>query len=425
MKKNRRYSTVATAGERGYTVAVCERADSPNLFLRWWDRRRQRHRFESLGHGNLTEAKKEAQRISTAFLHDLDERGDASVEVIFARYERERTPHKSPKERKEDRRRMDLWQRFLDSLEPDQIDVAVLDRFVDDRRAGRLKGFGPVRGRTVERDVNWLSSVFRWASSVSGSSDGKLLASNPIQGYENKRMGERNPNRPLASWEGFLRVYRHAERVDPQGLLRWLLLLSESLGWRVTALCNLRARDIDLTSRAATPYGRIRKDPSMDKEGVGGWVPLSPSARRASEGLLRQRKVIGNRYLFPTSRDASKPWTKDHAQKLHRKAQHLAGAGHRLEHGAHGECLRCGDVVDARAPNWYRLYSACEAAPYLGFHSYRRKWVTERKKLPRKDVAAAGGWKSERTLELYEFPDEETMLEVVTAPRKLRELRRG
>lgn len=425
MKKDRRYTTVATEGKRGYTVAVCKRADSPNLFLRWWDRRRQRHCFESLGHGDLAEAKKEGQRMSTAFLHDLDERGDASLEVIFARYERERTPYKSPAQHKADRRRMDMWQRFLDGLEPEQIDVAVLDRFVDDRRAGRIEGFRPVRGRQIEIDVRWLSAVFRWASSVAGSGRGKLLSSNPIQGYKNRAMGEKNPNRPLASWEGFLRVYRYADRVDPQHLLRWLLLLSESLGWRVSALCNLRARDIDLASRPATPHGRIRKDPSMDKEGVGGWVPLSETARRAAEGLLRQRKVIGNRYLFRSARDPNKPWTKDHAQKLHRKAQYLAGAGHRLEHGAHGECLRCGDVVDARGKDWFKLYSACTEAPYVGWHAYRRKWVTERKHLPRKDVAAAGGWRSEKTLDLYEKTDEETLLAVVNEPRKLRELRQG
>jgi hypothetical protein len=32
------------------------------------------------------------------------------------------------------------------------------------------------------------------------------------------------------------------------------------------------------------------------------------------------------------------------------------------------------------------------------WHAYRRKWATERKELPLKDVAAAGGWKDVTTL---------------------------
>ena len=55
------------------------------------------------------------------------------------------------------------------------------------------------------------------------------------------------------------------------------------------------------------------------------------------------------------------------------------------------------------------------------FHPYRRKWVRERKHLPRADVAAAGGWLSAQTLNIYDGADEETLLAVVSEPRKLRE----
>ena len=44
------------------------------------------------------------------------------------------------------------------------------------------------------------------------------------------------------------------------------------------------------------------------------------------------------------------------------------------------------------------------------WHAFRRKWATERKTLPNVDVAAAGGWKSPRTLvEIYQRPDSATM----------------
>jgi hypothetical protein len=55
------------------------------------------------------------------------------------------------------------------------------------------------------------------------------------------------------------------------------------------------------------------------------------------------------------------------------------------------------------------------------WHPYRRKWATARKHHPLKDVAAAGGWKSEETLlRCYQQPDEATMLNVVMDGAELR-----
>src|SRR5450756_1438179 len=48
-------------------------------------------------------------------------------------------------------------------------------------------------------------------------------------------------------------------------------------------------------------------------------------------------------------------------------------------------------------------------------HAYRRKWAIERKHLPLKDVAAAGGWKDVSTLlEVYQQSDEESVLAVTS-----------
>jgi hypothetical protein len=57
------------------------------------------------------------------------------------------------------------------------------------------------------------------------------------------------------------------------------------------------------------------------------------------------------------------------------------------------------------------------------WHPYRRKWATERKHLPLKDVAAAGGWKDVETLlTCYQQPDQQTLLAVMSEPRKLHDL---
>ncbi|HWP36338.1 MAG TPA: hypothetical protein VNL18_02175 [Gemmatimonadales bacterium] len=62
-----------------------------------------------------------------------------------------------------------------------------------------------------------------------------------------------------------------------------------------------------------------------------------------------------------------------------------------------GALAQDGVVVEARA-----------ALPKLAgglWHPYRRKWATERKHFPLKDVAAAGGWRDVETLlECYQEP---------------------
>ncbi len=51
------------------------------------------------------------------------------------------------------------------------------------------------------------------------------------------------------------------------------------------------------------------------------------------------------------------------------------------------------------------------------WHTLRRKWATERKGYPVKDVAAAGGWRDERTiLTSYQQVDAATVKQVVLNP---------
>ncbi len=58
------------------------------------------------------------------------------------------------------------------------------------------------------------------------------------------------------------------------------------------------------------------------------------------------------------------------------------------------------------------------------WHSYRRKWATERKHMPDVDVAQAGGWKSTVSLKTsYQQADTETTLRVVLGAGELREAR--
>jgi hypothetical protein len=51
------------------------------------------------------------------------------------------------------------------------------------------------------------------------------------------------------------------------------------------------------------------------------------------------------------------------------------------------------------------------------WHAYRRKWATERKHLPDRDVAAAGGWSDLASLKTaYQQMDRATLYRVVCEP---------
>jgi hypothetical protein len=69
-----------------------------------------------------------------------------------------------------------------------------------------------------------------------------------------------------------------------------------------------------------------------------------------------------------------------------------------------------------------KAYERAGVEPLKGglWHPFRRKFATERKHMPLKDVALAGGWKEARTLlECYQQPDDATLQQVVLEAPKL------
>ena len=124
----------------------------------------------------------------------------------------------------------------------------------------------------------------------------------------------------------------------------------------------------------------------MRKEAL---VAIDPEVRAAIDCVLRERPGIGQAYLFPAPGDHTKPVSRHLAAKWLHQAEKLAGL----------------EKLDGSL-----------------WHSYRRKWATERKHHPDADVAAAGGWANANTLRLvYQQADQETMLRVVLERGELRE----
>ena len=110
---------------------------------------------------------------------------------------------------------------------------------------------------------------------------------------------------------------------------------------------------------------------------------------RAREALLRfrsERLRIGTALVFPSRRKASKPVSKYVAEAW-------------LERG-----FREAGLTHPKGGLW---------------HMFRRKWATERKNYPLRDVAAAGGWSDVHTLLIcYQQPDDETLRAVIEGEKQ-------
>lgn len=418
-----------TVGGYGHTVIVQERSPGSVLYLRWWDPsatgqrtngNQGNWRWRSLGHRDKRLGEEQARTLASRLLGGQQAAvvGKVTLTELFARYEAEVSAHKKGAQPREDARRIELWTRVLGgNRDPETITKGQIARFERLRREGRIEVPGrqlkpnPSRS-TIGADIVLLDSVINWAVAEG------LLAKHPFKGYDRPKTIK--PRRPVASYERYERTRRKAEEVDDQGLFGAFFDLIETLGWRVSAVCRLWASDIDRSVGPASPYGRIRKRGEADKEGVEMWVPMNEDARRAVDVVLERSPAIGDTPLFPAPKsdpdEQTKSWSRWHARDLHERAQRAAGYGY--------SCPACGAALgneqrECRSEKCGQVDRKPRdpAKRLLGFHAYRRKWATERKHLPVKDVAEAGGWLDTRSLELcYQQADEETMLAVVSEP---------
>jgi integrase len=413
MGRQRKLYSIKVGGY-GHTVVVCERRAGGPLYLRWWDAaagKRGAPAWRPLGHRDKELAQQEAREFSSQLLNATKNARSPQITLLelLARYEREVTAFRKPEQAREERRRIETWQHVAGDREARAIDFPTLDRFVRERAAGSIEvpghklrtpgkkqrngkiAAGP-SATTIGADIIFLNTVLNWATRVMLPNGTRLLSENPIRGYT--RPKNKNPKQPVVTYDRFLKVRKCADSVDPQRLFGYFLDLVESLGWRVSAICGLWASDIDRRTDENAPSGRLRKRGELDKEGVEMWVPLSPAARSALDGILSVNPTIHDLPIFPAPKtrrgDRPGPWTRFHARNLLRRAEKRAGV----------------DAIDGG-----------------DFHPYRRKWSTERKHLPARDVAEVGGWKDLRSLERsYQKADAATMLTVVTEPKKLREV---
>ena len=408
MAKLKKKKWTFSAGSRPHTVTIFER--DGRLHARAWDptvRGTGGFRCRSLGHNDRALAKTYALEQAAKLEKGSAEimQGVVKLGQVIDLYLLNRSTRKGQREQEADRRRGDMWKRFLrGDTDPHTISLASWERFIDLRLSGAINSRAKpvptehrrvVRTRSVSQDLHWLGWVLNWASKWRTPQGHYLMRENPVRGYEVPT--EKNPRRPVATEDRYqatraktdqitMEVRGYGRSKTVRSHLSEILDIVSGTGRRLSAVLQLQYEDLQLQDG---PHGAIRWPAATDKTGRETLVPISPLVRAAIDRVLQERPGIGRVYLFPAPRDPSKPVDRHLAAKWLRTAEKLAGL-EKLDGGL--------------------------------WHTYRRKWATERKHLPDADVAAAGGWTNSNTLRLvYQQADQETMLRVVLEGGKLRE----
>lgn len=255
----------------------------------------------------------------------------------------------------------------VDQLTPDRV-----TDYVRRRREGTITG-RPVRTNAIQRELRMLKAALNWARGqyVGGQ---PLLAVNPLEKY--RIPGEKDPKRPTLDDEAMDRLEAVAPEVHP--FLTLLIVLARHTGRRISAILGLQWDDIDLDA------GQIRWRAELDKTRKTWVIPAPKVVLRELCRFRATHPGIGSALLFPhpkRKRRPGKPVTRDLASYWLRAAYDRA------------------KVARPDGSLW---------------HVFRRMWATDRKHLPPKDVAAAGGWRDISTLvNCYQQPDEATIKAVV------------
>lgn len=166
------------------------------------------------------------------------------------------------------------------------------------------------------------------------------------------------------------------------------MVLAWETGHRAGSLRQLRWSDVDLEG------GRMHFRGENDKIGHDHWNPLHAEAVAILKRERARSPTIGDAWVFPSARDATKALPRDTVQRIW---QRLALAG--------------------KLPKGERY----------GWHSFRRAFANRYRRAPLRDLQDLGGWKSSATLmKVYLRSDEAAQREVLTeTPRAVRTATNG
>ncbi len=338
---------------------------------------------KSLRHRDKEKAIREGYELLQALLtneHALDEQS-LTLGMVEDLYKKSPAfASKKPRTRKSDTYALERVGTFFGRLRNvETLSESDVQHFILARRqgAGSLPRVTPgkgVRDRAIEADLVVLLTALNWATRERTKEGRRLIKENPLHGVRLPR--EKNPKRPVMLHDVFLRLLDAADQVH--SLLKLALIVAEGTGRRISAWCNLRWDDVDFQN------GSIRWRAETDKTGHEQIVPMTDAVKEALGAARRAQGAIGNTPVFRAPKDPQQPCSRHLFDTWLRKAYEI---------------------------------TKLERARWMMWHSIRRKWATERKGYPVRDVMEAGGWKNEEVLlRSYQQPDAATVRQVVLHP---------
>ena len=380
-------------GERGCRVRIVQRRPEDVFYRVTWVPG-QGPQWASLRTKNRAEAQRRAEALLRALFDDGGprERRPLTLGELWERYQQEAVGYRentqTTREGKQVQARC-LLRFFGASKQIEDLCPHDVARYTQARRSTKrgLAGDSAVRRRTVHADLVCLRTQLNWATTV--KVDGEwLLEENPLRGVKFPR--EPNPRRPVATFDRFEKVQEAiqqlmAEAPSVRECDKWIRLelafvLAEGTGRRIGSIRQLRWSDISYDPPS------IRWRAEFDKKRREQVVPIPEGLASMIKAAQVRLAAVGEDWVFKQAYKNA-PWASAQCQDLLRRAEKAAGL-EKLDGGL--------------------------------WHVYRRKWATERKDLPLKDVAVAGGWRDMTTLlTCYQHADEATMLKVMESPVKL------
>ena len=372
-----------SVGERGRNrVRAFEHPKTKRIYLEVYETiaRGQKPRIKrvSLGHGDREQGKADAERLAAQLRSEIvAPNARLTLHALFDMYAKEVTPAKGRGKQQHDRTTMRLMLRaFGPDRDPLTLGLRDWNRYIAERRSGRLAPVGPkghkrregVNNRQIGFDLTMLRAALRWATMAGDGHGGALLERNPCAGFPIPT--ESSPGRPRMPEERYQSMLAVANEVHPK--FKLALILANETGHRLSSIRQLVWSDIQWEA------SNVRWRGETDKEETAHTTPLTPIAREALAVARDQSGTIGVRFVFPEERrmhgsTEARPRSRHTFAKWWQKAEALAGLAH-----------------DDR---W-------------GWHSMRRKFASELRNAPLRDVCDLGGWKSAATvLTCYQTPD--------------------
>jgi len=347
-----------------------------------WDPEKKQYRQVSLGHTDRERATREAAEMVR--LRDAGEWIDSrslTFGILSARYLAENRHARDGSLKTEHYRRgCERYIKYLIAWFGADTPVIELTPermtgYATARRSGQING-RPVGATAVHQDIKLLKSMMKWATGVYNNGR-PLLDRNPLTGFAVPKT--RNPIRPMIEAETVEKLMAVADRVTQ--LLPLLITLMDSTGRRLSSVLGLRWDDFNFEKRTITWRAEL------DKKRRTWVVPMPGEAEQALLKFRAEHPAIGSALVFPMKNDPQRPVSRQLAADWLKRAYRYAG------------------IVRPKGGLW---------------HPFRRKWATERKDYPLRDLAAAGGWEDLPTALMYQQPDEDTLRHVIDHPKPLK-----